>query len=71
MQERRLDDYWNVDGSRDLSDSRTGFTQFTLLEDQPPEGYLILVQVSLSLLFCKKDTLQDFSGLERDYRESS
>ena len=30
MQERRIDDYWNVDGSRDLSDSWTGFTQFTL-----------------------------------------
>ena len=28
MQERRIDDYWNVDGSRDLSDSWTGFTQF-------------------------------------------
>ena len=30
MQERRIDDYWNIDGSRDLSDSWTGFTQFTL-----------------------------------------
>ena len=28
-QERRIDDYWNIDGSRDLSDSWTGFTQFT------------------------------------------
>ena len=28
MQERRIDDYWNVDGSRDLSGSWTGFTQF-------------------------------------------
>ena len=28
MQESRIDDYWNVDGSRDLSDSWTGFTQF-------------------------------------------
>ena len=25
-----IDDYWNIDGSRDLSDSWTGFTQFTL-----------------------------------------
>ena len=31
-QEKRIDDYWNIDGSRDLSDSWTGFTQFTLLE---------------------------------------
>ena len=28
MQERRIDDYWNVDGSRDWSDPWTGFTQF-------------------------------------------
>ena len=40
MQERRIDDYWNIDGSRDLSDSWTGFTQITLLSEKPPEGYL-------------------------------
>ena len=39
MQEKRIDDYWNIDGSRDLSDPWTGFTQFTLLEEKPPEGY--------------------------------
>ena len=39
-QERRIDDYWNVDGSRDLSDPWTGFTQFTLLEEKPPDGYV-------------------------------
>ena len=27
-QERRIDDYWNVDGSRDLSEYWAGFTQF-------------------------------------------
>ena len=31
-QERRIEDYWNIDGSRDLSDPWTGFTQFVLLE---------------------------------------
>ena len=31
-QEKRIDDYWNIDGSRDLSDPWTGFTQFTLSE---------------------------------------
>ena len=36
-QEKRIDDYWNIDGSRDLSDSWTGFTQFTLLEE---DGYM-------------------------------
>ena len=40
MQEKRIDDYWNIDGSRDLSDSWTGFTQFTLLEEKPPDGYM-------------------------------
>ena len=39
-QERRIDDYWNIDGSRDLSDPWTGFTQFTLLEEKPPDGYM-------------------------------
>ena len=39
-QERRIDDYWNIDGSRDLSDPWTGFTQFTLLEEKPPNGYM-------------------------------
>ena len=38
-QERRIDDYWTIDASRDLSDSRTGFTQFTPLEEKPPDGY--------------------------------
>ena len=40
MQESRVDDYWNVDGSRDLSDSWTGFTQITLLKKKPPEVYM-------------------------------
>ena len=31
-QERRIEDYWHIDGSRDLSDPWTGFTQFILLE---------------------------------------
>ena len=40
MQESRIHDYWNIDGSRDLSASWTGFTQFTLLSEKPPEGYI-------------------------------
>ena len=39
-QEKRIDDYWNIDGSRALSDPWTGLTQFTLLEEEPPEGYI-------------------------------
>ena len=38
-QEKRIDDNWNIDGSRDLSDLWTGFTQFTLLEEKAPDGY--------------------------------
>ena len=40
LQERRIDDDWNIDGSRDLSGSWTGFTQFTLLEENIPNGYI-------------------------------
>ena len=40
MQEHSIDDYWNIDGSRDLSDCWTGFTQFTLLEEKPPNEYM-------------------------------
>ena len=40
-QERRIDDYWKIDGSRDLSDPWTGFTQFTLLEEKPPNGCML------------------------------
>ena len=39
-QEKRIDDHWNIDGSRDLSDSWTGITQFTLSEEKPPDGYM-------------------------------
>ena len=38
LQERRIDDYWNIDGSRELFGSWTGFTQFTILEEKPPDG---------------------------------
>ena len=41
-QEKRNDDYWNIEGSRDLSDPWTGFTQFTLLEEKPPDGYMVV-----------------------------
>ena len=40
FQETRVDDYWNIDGSRDLSDSWTRFTQLTLLKEKFPEGYM-------------------------------
>ena len=37
-QEKRIDDCWKIDGSRDLSDPWTSFSQFTLLEEIPPNG---------------------------------
>ena len=40
MQESHIDDDWNIDGPRDLSDSWTAFTQFTLLSEKPPEGHM-------------------------------
>ena len=39
-QEKRIDDYWNIHGSSDLSDPWTNFTQFTLLEEKPSEGFM-------------------------------
>ena len=36
--ERRIDDYWNTEGDRDLSDAWTGFTRFTMLNEKPPDG---------------------------------
>ena len=39
-QEKRIDDYWNIDGSRGLSDPWTGSTRFILLEEKPPDGYM-------------------------------
>ena len=39
-QERRIDDHWNIDGSRDLSDSWTSFIQFTPKEEKPPDGHM-------------------------------
>ena len=39
-QEKRIDDYWKIDGARDLSDSWTGFNQFTFCDEKPPDGYM-------------------------------
>ena len=41
MQEKRIDDYWNVDPNRNLSDSWKGLTKFTLLREGPPNGYVV------------------------------
>ena len=36
---KHVDDYWNVDGERELSDALTGFMRFVLPKERPPEGY--------------------------------
>ena len=40
-QEKRIDDCWNIDCSRDVSDPWTGFTQFTLLDEKAPDGCML------------------------------
>ena len=40
MQEKRIDDYWNVDSSKPLSDSWRRFTKFTLLKAKPLKGQM-------------------------------
>ena len=40
LQESRIDDYWNIDRSRDLSDSWRSFTQFLAFKVKPPDGYM-------------------------------
>ena len=37
--EKHIEDYWNVDEDRELSDAWTGFTRFTILSEKPPDGY--------------------------------
>ena len=38
MQEKRVDDYWNVDSNRSRSDSWQGFTKFTQMKEKPLKG---------------------------------
>ena len=57
-QEKRIDDYWNIDGSRDLCDSWTGFTRYLVLEEKPPDGYLWLgVRLTRKQLTSRPDLL--------------
>ena len=39
MLEKNINDYWNVDGDRELSDTWTGFTRFTTLDEKPADGF--------------------------------
>ena len=44
-QEKRIDDYCNIDGSRDLSELWTGFNQFTPLEENLQRIYLVREEI--------------------------
>ena len=39
MLEKQIEDYWNVDGDREVSDAWTSFTRFTVSNEKPPDGY--------------------------------
>ena len=39
MQESRIDDYWDIVGTRDMSESWLAFTQSTSMKEKPPDGY--------------------------------
>ena len=39
LQEKRIDDCWNVDSNRNLSDSWKGFMKFSLLKEKLHKGY--------------------------------
>ena len=39
MQEKNTDDYWNVGGDRELSDTWTNFTRLTVLDEKPQTGF--------------------------------
>ena len=39
MLEKHVEDFWNVDEDRELSDEWTGFTRFTFLSEKSPHGY--------------------------------
>ena len=44
-QEKRVDDHWNVDGNRNLSDSWTGFTRFTLLNETHRKVFYVYMYI--------------------------
>ena len=37
--DKHIEEYWNVDEARELSDAWTGFTRFILLNERPPDGH--------------------------------
>ena len=58
-QEKRIDDYWNIDGSRDLSAPWTGFTQFTLLDEKAPDGYMVPGEINEETAYIQARSFMD------------
>ena len=46
MLEKNIEVYWIVDGDRELSDTWTGFTRFTIL-DEKTSGWTYMVRGAL------------------------
>ena len=42
VQNKKINDYWNVDSSKHLSDSRRGFRKFTLLKEKAPKRIFVV-----------------------------
>ena len=40
LHEATIDDYWNVDGDKSLSDPRIGMTRFEFFHKKTPEGHM-------------------------------
>ena len=61
--EKNLDDYWNVDGERELSDAWTGFTRFILLNERPPQDPTMYGQIcgSICLMQSKRKAKQKWA----------
>ena len=49
MLERRMDDCWDIEGNRNLSDSWTGLTRFTILDERRPDGCTVRPKTSSEL----------------------
>ena len=64
--EKNLDDYWNVDGERELSDARTGFTIFILLNERPPQDPTMCGQICGSICLMHQNAKRSKSGPSRN-----
>ena len=53
-----FDEYWNIDGSRDLSDLWTGFTQYNLLDEKAPDGFMLSGRLTRKQLTSRPDHLR-------------